>query len=206
MLMGPSGSGKSIFGLQYLYSGAKKHYEPGFLVQIEGYESDLSLYQERFGWDFTSLISQEKIVFSSFDPVDFEKFEPRSLRSGIFIQLNKILDQIKAKRVVFDSVTPIGLSFKDESKFRTMLYYISRFLKEKGCTTVFISETNESLKQFFDVEPFVMDGVLEIKPYMEKGQRMFKLQVEKMLATDVPREEYLYDITDRGVMMMPPHF
>lgn len=61
LLRGKAGSGKTIFGLQYLVFGAL-YEEPGILLSIE--ESRRDLYREgaKFGWDLELLEKSGKLA------------------------------------------------------------------------------------------------------------------------------------------------
>lgn len=201
LVAGPPGSGKTIFGLQYLYNGAKQYDEAGFMIRIEGYETDLEWYVEKMNWDIPALQKKQKLVISTYDPVEFEKFELRTLHSEIILQMRKIIQSINAKRVVIDPITPLGLSINDRARFRTLLYYISKALKEMGCTTLFMSEkTGEDLTPF-NVEQFIMDGIIELG-FTVRGEALNPtLMVRKMKATQFPMAKYVMDISNQGIVL-----
>ncbi len=207
LVTGPPGSGKSIFGLQFLYNGAVLYNEPGFMISVEAYNKDFQWYAERFNWDIVGLQKKDKLIFSSYDPVEFGKFELRSLHSEIILQLDKVIKEIGVKRIVFDSIAPLAQSINNKSKFRTLLYYISRSLKERGCTTLFVSEKPPMPNNVMDnlteynVEPFVLDGVIDL--FFNAGQDSLNqtLMVRKMIATRFPMSKYLIDIGDNGMQL-----
>jgi len=207
LLTGPTGTGKSIFGLQYLYNGARNFNEPGFMINTEDYTTDFQWYQEEFNWSFKNLQEKGLLVFSRYDPVDFEKFNINTLYSDVILQMSKVVDSLKIKRAVFDCITPIGQALENKSAFRTVLYYISKALKEKGCTTVFISEkpfTAGALTQF-DVEQFVMDGVLELSFAQKEDALVQTVAVRKMKATNVTQARYVMDYYDEGIRVVPSY-
>ena len=209
LLTGPPGSGKSIFSLQFLYNGVKMYDEPGFMISVEAYNKDFQWYAERFNWDIVGLQKKNKLIFSSYDPVEFDKFELRTLHSEIIIQLDKVIKETGTKRIVFDSIAPLAQAINNKSKFRTLLYYISRSLKEKGCTTLFVSErpnataSNLPLTGLteYGVEPFVLDGVIDL--FFNPGQDSLNqtLMIRKMLATRFPMSKYLVDINENGLQL-----
>ena len=51
LLAGGTGSGKTVFGLQLLASGARDLDEPGVLVTLAERPEDLIANTESFGWD-----------------------------------------------------------------------------------------------------------------------------------------------------------
>jgi len=207
LLTGPSGTGKSIFGMQYLYNGAKDYAEPGFMISTEDYTTDFQWYQEEFGWSFKTLQDKGLLVFSRYDPVDFAKFNLNTLYADIIMQVSKVIDSMGVKRVVFDSISPIALAINDKSVFRTVLYYISKALKEKGCTTLFVAErpsSGSALTQY-DVEQFVMDGVLELSFAQKEDALVQALAIRKMKATSVPQSRYVLDFYEEGIRIAPSY-
>jgi KaiC/GvpD/RAD55 family RecA-like ATPase len=205
LLTGPTGTGKTIFGLQYLYNGAKDYKEPGFMISTEDYPTDFQWNQEAFGWNFKTIQDQNLLVFSRYDPVDYEKFTMSSLYSEIILQVSKVIDSVGVKRVVFDSVSPIGAALDNKSTFRTILYYFSKALKEKGCTTIFIFEkpyTTGALTQY-DVEQFIMDGVIELSFAQQEDALVHTLSIRKMKATNFQQARYILEFNESGIKIAP---
>jgi KaiC/GvpD/RAD55 family RecA-like ATPase len=206
LLTGPTGTGKSVFGLQYLYFGAKEYKEPGFMIRTEGYSTDFQWYAERFGWDVSEQQKKGMLLFSAYDPIDFEKFDLRTLHSEIIMQLARVIDQVGIKRVVIDSTTPIGYYINDRGKFRTTLYYISKALKERGCTTIFIAEKSGNSLTPFDVEPYIMDGVIELATIVREESTMQTLTLRKMISTPVPQTPLVLDFSDAGISISQAYY
>lgn len=95
LLVGAPGTGKTIFGLQYLYSGALAG-ENGLYVSLESNTDMLKEQGKRFGWDLNSLESQGKITFLSI-PMDVVKLD-------LFKIIEDAVNTTHAKRLVFDSL------------------------------------------------------------------------------------------------------
>ncbi|MFH0987189.1 MAG: ATPase domain-containing protein [Candidatus Micrarchaeota archaeon] len=202
LLTGATGSGKSILGIQYLYKGAVDHDEPGIMISIESYATGFQWYAERFNFDIGALQKKKKLIFTSYDPADFRKFELRTLHSEIILQINRLIDQIGAKRLVIDSIAPIGHAITDRDAYRTLLYYISKAMKEKGVTTIFITEKPKDKLTTYDFEQYVMDGVLELS-FVPKDDALARtLIVHKMVATNFPQAGYLVEIGDSGMSLV----
>ena len=62
LITGPTGSGKTLFGLQYILNGASEHDEPGIYITLETRPADLRLEALQFGWDIADLEKQEHIT------------------------------------------------------------------------------------------------------------------------------------------------
>ena len=65
LVSGRAGTGKTIFGLQFLYNGASKFNEPGVYVTLETRPRDLRLEAKQFGWNLEEL--EKKKVFVMID-------------------------------------------------------------------------------------------------------------------------------------------
>src|SRR3954467_3601821 len=61
LVVGTSGTGKTIFGLQFLAAGARMHGETGVLVTFEEVPEDLVKNAESFGWELTDLVTSDKL-------------------------------------------------------------------------------------------------------------------------------------------------
>ena len=58
MLAGGTGTGKTVFGLQFLASGAREFGEPGVLVTFAERADDLIANSESFGLDVRGLVDE----------------------------------------------------------------------------------------------------------------------------------------------------
>jgi circadian clock protein KaiC len=54
LLAGSTGSGKTVFGLQFLVTGTTELGEPGVVVTFAEHPDDLIANTESFGWDLGS--------------------------------------------------------------------------------------------------------------------------------------------------------
>src|SRR4051812_4086834 len=72
LVVGTSGTGKTVFGLQFLAAGARDAGETGVLVTFEEVPEDLVNNAESFGWDLTNLIADEKLVVIDASPEPHE--------------------------------------------------------------------------------------------------------------------------------------
>ena len=100
LLAGAPGTGKTIFGLQYLYNGAKNG-ENGIYVSLDSSEKRLKGQALQFGWDFDGLKKngndKEGDVLFLEVPVD-------RVRVNLFDMIEDAVKQVQAKRLVFDNL------------------------------------------------------------------------------------------------------
>ncbi|MCD6522935.1 MAG: hypothetical protein J7K68_04240 [Candidatus Diapherotrites archaeon] len=195
LVTGEPGTGKTLFGLQYLYNGCSRYDEPGVLIQAGEFNSTIYWYEEMMRWNLADMQDKNKLMIYAFKPTDYDKFLPESLESEVLSKLRNILVPMHVKRAVIDAITPLSLGM-DLSRYRKSLYLLISFMKELGVTSVLISES--SLKEQMAVEEHICDGVIRIKHEIdETGQYNKRLLVAKMVATNAPMAWYPVTISSR---------
>ena len=68
VVSGPPGSGKTTFGLQFVYSGAKEFDEPGVYISLSQSIEEIKKDCKSFGWDIEKLIENGKILIVDLRP------------------------------------------------------------------------------------------------------------------------------------------
>src|SRR3989344_201504 len=139
LLSGGTGTGKTIFGLTYLYSGAKDYREPGLYITLEGNLKNIVWNMESFGWDIKPLQDSGMFKIYKLNLHTQENVE-RQIEEELRV-IAKLVRQMGAKRLVVDSTTALGLWIADQGKLRNLLYTFADSLKDLNCTTLLIAET-----------------------------------------------------------------
>ncbi len=62
LIAGKAGSGKTLFAMQFLVSGATDYNEPGVFISFEEREEDLIKNVHSLGFDLPKLIAEKKII------------------------------------------------------------------------------------------------------------------------------------------------
>jgi len=197
LLTGGTGTGKTIFGAQFLWHGLQKG-ETGVYITLEEDPVDIKEDVAHFGWDF-------------------EKFEKRGLCKIIYhdpSQVNNLgsvmsteIGALKARRLVIDSTAVMGLTIEKPSLIRRRLVGLVNSLKtHDGTTALIISEIPEDSKALsrFGVEEFVADGVIVLN-YLGIGEEYNRsLLIRKMRRTNHGKDIYPFEITGKGIMIKKP--
>jgi KaiC/GvpD/RAD55 family RecA-like ATPase len=188
LLTGTCGAGKTIFCSQFLASSA----EAGVYVSFEEEIEELRENAKIFGWDFDRMEKQNKLRILKYDPFRIE---------DILEVVENNIQEIKARRVVFDSVAALGVHMHDPSELRRMILQINQIMKKNKCTTIIVSEVlpgSSSLSRF-GVEEFVSDGVILLDNKMMNGELKRALGVLKLRGTDHSKSMHPYSITSKGI-------
>lgn len=99
LVRGPVGSGKTLFGTEFIYRGITQFGEPGLIVIFETSPDKLSHDASAFGWDLEELERQRKLQIIPTSPEVFD----RELRSPGSLLLQTAIE-IGAKRIFIDGI------------------------------------------------------------------------------------------------------
>jgi len=195
LLKGECGTGKTIFGLQFLEYGAL-HGEHGIFLSIEENKKDIIRESAKFGWDLEALEKQGKLAI-------IERQTQYSLTIG---ELERTARQLKAKRAVIDSIPALFSSYPNElrlSETRSAFHVLCQLLTGScDCTAILITETPWSKNAPY--EEYVPKGVFELHLNMIEGVARKFLLVKKMREVRHSRRMHLYEITDKGFTIFMP--
>jgi len=212
IITGKTGTGKSAFSSSFLYAGAGKK-EPGLYVTTEQRDEDLKGdIKEMFGWDFETMEKKKLVKFLSIKPIfpgktiDPDKMN-KLIKLYVFDISSKIeagIKQMKAKRVVIDSVSIIEMFINDPYLARTVLIHLVEKLKNLGVTgllTGTIPETSEGLSGGGIIE-YIVDSVIKLDfvPVAEEFKRT--LTIRKMRRTDHSVLIHPFAITKDGLKVI----
>jgi len=207
LVSGPSGTGKTIFCVQYLIHGAQKG-EKGLYVALEERPCDVRREMTRFGWDLKRYEEEGSLfILDVANPrARMPSKEKYSIQTEFSVEafanrLYEIISKNDIKRVVIDSLPALTFHFSDVGEIRNAIHEINNLLLELGCNVILVSETTDLGQGVsrFGVEEFVASGVL-VMTYAESGTKMTKnLMVLKMRGTKHAVNKYPYQISDKGI-------
>lgn len=196
---GPTGVGKSTFGMQYLYAGATQFDEPGMYISIEESKESMLFNLSGYKWDIEGVEKRQKLIFLDYPLYEVDQFIEQS--GGI----KEIINTSGIRRVVIDSIMPIALYFgSDEERKKGFLKLINN-IRKWGTTTLVISEdttvsTVDALPNTtYGIESFT-DGWVNIfyKIDPKKDERTRMLEVIKLKGVAHSSKVYPIKISDTG--------
>ena len=194
LVAGETGTGKTIFGCQYLWSGLEKG-EPGVYITMEETPEDIREDALQFGWDFQKYEKKGLCRIIYHDPSEVNNLGN--------VMLNEIM-AVKAQRLVIDSTSIMNLNIENPAQIRRKIYSIISAIKRNGETTaILLSEIPEGTKALskYGVEEFVVDGVV-VMNYIGMGDVTARsLIIRKMRRTNHGKDVYPLQITSKGIVV-----
>ncbi|RLG23531.1 circadian clock protein KaiC [Methanosarcinales archaeon] len=211
LVSGTSGTGKTNFAFQFLYSGIVQYNENGVFIATEERPEQIRENLLRFGWDVRALEDDGRLAIidacstkigipSQERYVDARPFDMRALLD----QIIAIQDVINAKRAVIDSSTSIGFHIQDPAKIRIELLKLSTTLEILGLTSIMTCEIiDDDLYSRFGVENFVTEGTIMLYNKRRENVRVRSMEIFKMRGSDHSKNIHPYEITSEGIVIHP---
>ncbi|MHB8948073.1 MAG: ATPase domain-containing protein [Rhodoferax sp.] len=193
LVVGPSGSGKTVLSTEYLAEGVRRG-EPGVIAAFEKSPSQL--------------LGNIKL-YSLVEAGQVGVIDTRSLDLSIDETLHNLIEMInrmKAKRVVIDSLSGFELALAPEfsEDFRGTLYRMIAELTSMGVTILMTSELED---RYTDLRfspfgsAFLADAIV-VQRYIEiEGQFKRAMSVIKVRGSAHSKDIRLFDITEQGIII-----
>jgi KaiC/GvpD/RAD55 family RecA-like ATPase len=195
IIVGGSGSGKTIFAAQSMLDGIKKG-EPCLYITFEEKKEQFYSNMRNFGWDLEKYEKKGLFNFLEYTP---EKVKVMLEEGGGIIEsivLNK-----KISRVVIDSISSFTLLFKNEIEKRASSLELFNLLRRWEVTTILTLEEDpmEELNPDAKAIQFEADSIINLYFIRKKKSRSRYLEILKMRGTKHSRDIYHFEIGKKGI-------
>ena len=207
VVSGPPGSGKTTFGLQFVYSGANEFNEPGVYISLTQSIDEIKKDCRSFGWDIDSLIAKEKILMIDLRPFKIKDKvigKDDSLYRGEqipFEHLTKFIlnsiKKIKAKRIVIDSISILGMQYSDKFYMRQGLQGMIQSLENFDVTSLLISEFSENNET--PIEWFVTSGIIQLDNQIIDNKMKRTIKITKLRGIEHSEQVHSLELGSNGL-------
>jgi len=204
LVCGSAGCGKTLLGLEFLVQGATQYGEPGVFISFEETVEELSQNVASLGWDLSHLIANKQLEIDCFyiDPVDIQETGEYDLE-GLFIRLGNAIDNVKAKRLVLDTIEVLFAGLSNTAIVRAELRRLFRWLKAKGVTAIITGERGENSLTRQGLEEYVSDCVIRLDQRILEELSTRRLQILKYRGSQHGSNEYPFLIDKHGISVLP---
>lgn len=189
LVAGPSGIGKTLMSLHFLYHGAQ-HGEDGILASFQENISQLARIVNSFGWS----IDDEHVHFLNRNLVDL------SIDEWVY-ELLDLMAKTGSTRVVIDSLGDIRSAAGDQTRFREWMSSLIQRCTRAGVSLMMTVEVPE----LFELHRISEEGISHLADnvvllqYVREGPELLRaLTVLKTRAMPHRPLVHRYDITSRG--------
>ncbi len=195
LAVGPSGSGKTILATQFLAEGVRKG-EPGVIAAFEKSPNQMLSYQ----------------LHQLIDNGDVGLIDTRALDLSIDETLHNLvsmIDRMKAKRVVIDSLAGFELALASvfREDFRESLYRMVAVLTGMGVTVLMTAELEDrytDLRFSSYGNAFLADAILMLRYVELTGQLKRVISVVKIRGSAHSKDIRFFDIEEDSIKIGQP--
>jgi circadian clock protein KaiC len=202
LLSGNTGTGKTMFGMQFVEQGISDG-ENAVFVALEEPIEQVKKTALSHGWDFNRHEKEKKIAFVTTSLIDIAN-------DKLLYQIISAVEALNAKRVIIDSISTLFSATMNAEQVRQFLLQISRYFKKKGVTcimnclssTSFGAAPSQLLSSLVTNEmrlSSITDGIIMLL-FVERGQKIKKfLTVLKLRGSQHAKEIFRFEIEKDGI-------
>jgi circadian clock protein KaiC len=208
LLAGSSGTGKTVFSMQWLFEGAKKFGEKGVYLTLTEPVSKVISNLKGLAFYESNLVADSKIQFIDLRS-EINKKHPHTGISNDPLKLLNIVEDIVrktgAQRLVIDSITAVCLLMQDKQTVRNLIFSLGTCFNALSCTTLLTSEVQPDDEGYslYGVEEFISDGLLKLAHTPRKDTTMRTIQLLKLRGVELTSPLRHFRISCQGLELIP---
>jgi KaiC/GvpD/RAD55 family RecA-like ATPase len=204
VVSGKSGTGKTIFGSQFLYEGAKNGQKVMCVITSEESHSIVREMKASFGWDFAELEAKGIITFVDItDPsLRLQKsveIAPSELIKSFRKLIESKIEEINPERVFIDSIESLFLAIESNYKLRTLIDDVFGALRKSGATSVISVGTIFGLDEMVE---YGADSVIKLERVRTGNTLQRSVYVMKIRGSGTINEVRVLNISDSGMSVL----
>lgn len=204
VVSGESGTGKTIFGSQFLYEGAKNGEKTMCIITSEESKSIVKEMKTSFGWDFDELVEKGLLTFVDItDPsLRLQKsveIAPSELIKSFKKLVESKIEENKPDRIFIDSIEALFLAIESNYKLRTLIDDVFGVFRRHNVTSVI------TVGAMFGLDTMVeygADSVIKLGRIIAGNNLQRSVYVMKMRGSATINEVRVLSITDNGVAVL----
>jgi circadian clock protein KaiC len=195
LVAGPSGIGKTLMGLHFIFDGAASE-ESGVIATLQENPIQLERIARGFGWS----LDDERVAVMYRSPNDVY------IDEWVY-ELLDLVESSDAKRVVIDGLSDLQYTTADTVRFREFIYSLTQRLSRRGVSPIMTSE----IPDLFHVGRLAEYGISHLSDnvillqYLRADTRLRRtVTVLKSRASAHDPEIREFDITPDGIVLGEP--
>jgi len=205
LISGGAGSGKTMFGLEFLVRGATQHNEHGVFMSFEESIPDLTKNAASLGFDLARLVADKKLFLDHVLITRSQISESGEYDlDGLFIRIADAIQKVGARRIVLDTIESLFSDLPNPGILRAEIRRLFGWLKEKGLTTVITAERDRPDRLTrHGIEEFVSDCVIVLDHRTREEISTRRLRIVKYRGSTHGTNEYPFLIDEQGISVLP---
>jgi circadian clock protein KaiC len=192
LICGPSGVGKTLMGLHFIFQGAQTG-QPGIVATFQETPNQLARIVKGFGWS----IDQPGVNVLSTSLVDMY------IDQWVY-ELLDLIEKTGARRIVIDSLVDLMVIGGDPVRFREWMYSLVQRCARKGISLMMMVEVPElfQLRRISEQGLSHLSDNVVLLQYVPDGARLARaITVLKTRAAHHEPVAHRYEISSEGLVL-----
>jgi circadian clock protein KaiC len=210
LVTGGSGTGKSIFAMQFLLKGLMDG-EKSIYVAVDEKPRDILDHAASLNWELGNFIETKQLLILDASSYFTARVGPaRDKELDVQKTVNDLAAYVKkmdASRVVIDPVTPLVMLGESNARIQEYVRILVHSLQENlGSTNILTSYSvaDNGGAAHSGVEEYLVEGVLVLSVARVQNRIVRTLSIRKMRGTAVDLMEYPFNIKKgKGIILSP---
>lgn len=206
LVSGESGTGKTVFGMQFLYQGLVLG-ESGIYISAENKPAHLIVDAESLGWDFRKYVRERKLGLMD---ISHHFAEMRAGRATVDVgavvaDLTRQVREFNAQRIVIDTIAPLVFGQENSPSMPEYIRHLVAAIEDNlGCTVVITSGIPAGFAALsrYGIEEFVVEGVIVLGMASFNGYCFRTLSIRKMRSTFSDLNNHFFEILPHRGMVI----
>ncbi|MDI6708631.1 MAG: ATPase domain-containing protein [Candidatus Thermoplasmatota archaeon] len=195
LVAGGAGTGKTTFGLQFLFEGAKRGEQGVYFTTLSETPQWLLRFTSRFKFIDRKYLGKEIRYVDLGKVLTWEKTS-----QSIIGAIEKEMSAIMPQRVVIDPITVVKDRLGNE--YRPFVFELCARLKNWQSLTILTGEVMP--EELYPLElAYTVDGIILLTNIEEEGRRVRYLEILKMRGTEHLTGKYQFSISKNGITVIP---
>lgn len=205
LLVGTSGSGKTLFATELLYRAITDFDRRAVFVTFEEKPADIVRNVQKLNWNLPQYVREKKLVIldASLDRAIVEAGGYDL--SGIISQITDAVAEVGASLVILDSLGALFYQYENPGILRREILHLTDHLQELGVTSVMTAERLEEYGPItrFGIEEFVSDCVIVLRHQLMEEKVRRTIQIYKLRGDRHHKDEFPFTIESQGFCILP---
>ena len=204
LIEGDPGTGKTTVALHFLLDGTRRG-EKGLYVTLSESKGELLGVAASHGWSLDGITIfemspqgedvQPEAQYTVFHPAEVEL-------ADTIASVLKVVDEVQATRVVFDSLSELRMLARDPLRYRRQILALKRFFTGRNCTVLLLDDRTAD-KNDLQLQSIAHGVILMENEVRDYGITRRRLEVRKLRGSKFREGYHDYTIETGGVRVFP---
>jgi circadian clock protein KaiC len=204
LVVGEPGTGKTVFGLQFLVSGLMEK-EKGLYVAIDEKPADVIEQAASLGWNLAPFIESKEFLIldaSAYFNARAGDSQGKTVDvQRVIADLSGYIGRTGTSRVVIDPVGPLLFNRDSTSRLLDQVRLLFYGLQANTNTTNLLT-TYSVERSVRGIEEYLVSGTFVLEMELVNSRFIRTLTIEKMRSTALAPAQYIFNIVqDRGIVL-----